>query len=93
MSHITLAIRSDNSCAQGHRAGPMTRPAIETVKILRGRDSFTVEIHQGVFWQGQYLKTTEACVTLPDGATPEWVREFAESIADEFALWQAGGSH
>jgi hypothetical protein len=67
------------------------RPAIETVEIFRGHNSFAVEIRQGVFWQGQYLKTTEACVTLPAGATPEWVREIAESIADEFALWQAGG--
>ena len=38
----------------------MSRPEVETVEILRGRDSFAVEIRQGIFWQGQYLKTTEA---------------------------------
>jgi hypothetical protein len=83
MTRISPPARSGNNSR--------SRSAIEVIEILRGRDSFAVEIHQGVFWQGQYLKTTEACVTLPDGATPEWVREIAQSIADEFALWQAGG--
>ena len=43
----------------------MSRPAVETVEILRGRDSFAVEIRQGIFWQGQYLKTTEAAPRFP----------------------------
>jgi hypothetical protein len=72
-----------------------TWPISETVKVLRGRDSFVVKILRGVDGSEEarpcrYLATTEAFIALPDEVTSEWVREIAEGIADEFALWQAG---
>jgi hypothetical protein len=73
----------------------LARGMSETVVVLRGRDSFAFKIFTGVDGSDEarpclYLATSEAFLALPDEVTPEWVREFAESIVEEFALWQAG---
>jgi hypothetical protein len=70
-----------------NRRAPETDVAIvtEAVKIVKSRGSF----NQAAFLQ--YLDTAGWFVALPDEITPEWTHSVAEHLADEFALWQAGG--
>jgi hypothetical protein len=95
MSHVTLATPPDNGCAPGTGGQTATRPAIETVEILRGRDSFAVKILTGVDGSDEArpcrcLATSGTFLVLPDTVTPEWVRKIAEGVATGFTLWQAG---
>jgi hypothetical protein len=62
-----------------------TALVIETAKVLKARGDYDKAAFD------DYIADARTCITLPDEITPEWMRAAAEQIADEFALWVAGG--